>query len=70
MPEDLVAALCDGLVPSGNKPLFEPVFTQDYITTCCHLATMALRWLVARLAPSHYLNQWWNIVNWTIGNKL
>ena len=20
-------------------------------------------------APSHYLNQWWNIVNWTIGNK-
>ena len=21
-------------------------------------------------APSHYLNQCWNIVNWTIGNKL
>ena len=21
-------------------------------------------------APSHYLNQWWNIVNWTLGNKL
>ena len=19
--------------------------------------------------PSHYLNQWWNIVNWTLGNK-
>ena len=26
-------------------------------------------WLVALLAPSHYLNQCWNIVNWTIGNK-
>ena len=21
------------------------------------------------MAPSHYLNQWWNIVNWTLGNK-
>ena len=21
-------------------------------------------------APSHYLNQWWNIVNWTLGNML
>ena len=23
-----------------------------------------------RTAPSHYLNQWWDIVNWTLGNKL
>ena len=22
------------------------------------------------MAPSHYLNQCWNIVNWTLGNKL
>ena len=22
------------------------------------------------LAPNHYLNQWWNIVNWTLRNKL
>ena len=22
------------------------------------------------MAPSHYLNQWWNIDNWTLGNKL
>ena len=28
------------------------------------------QWLVAWLAPSHYLNQCWNIVNWTLGNKL
>ena len=28
------------------------------------------QWLVAWSAPSHYRNQWWNIVNWTLGNKL
>ena len=27
-------------------------------------------WLVARSAPRHYLNQCWNIVNWTLRNKL
>ena len=27
-------------------------------------------WLVAWSAPSHYLNQLWNIVNWTLRNKL
>ena len=27
------------------------------------------QWLVAWTAPSHYLNQCWNIVNWTLGNK-
>ena len=26
-------------------------------------------WLVAYLAPSHYLNQCWVIVNWTLRNK-
>ena len=26
-------------------------------------------WLVAWSAPSPYLNQWWNIVNWTLKNK-
>ena len=26
-------------------------------------------WLVAYSAPSHYLNQCWNIVNWTLRNK-
>ena len=28
------------------------------------------QWLVALPAPSHYLNQCWNIVNWTLGIKL
>ena len=27
------------------------------------------KWLVAWPAPSHNLNECWNIVNWTIGNK-
>ena len=27
-------------------------------------------WLVTWPAPNHYLNQCWNIVNWTIRNKL
>ena len=27
-------------------------------------------WLVAWSAPSHYLNQCWHIVNWTLRNKL
>ena len=27
-------------------------------------------WLVAYSAPSHYLNQCWGIVNWTLRNKL
>ena len=28
------------------------------------------RWLVAWPEPSHYLNQCWNIVDWTLRNKL
>ena len=26
-------------------------------------------WLIAYSVPSHYLNQLWHIVNWTLGNK-
>ena len=29
-----------------------------------------VQWLVAYSAPSHYLNQCWVIVNWTLRNKL
>ena len=28
------------------------------------------KWLVAWSAPSHYRNQWWNIINWNLKNKL
>ena len=28
------------------------------------------QWLLAWPVPSHYLNQWWNIFNWTPRNRL
>ena len=28
------------------------------------------QWLVAWTAPSHYMNQCWNVVNWSLRNKL
>ena len=38
---------------------------------CNHKSLCALEQdLHAWTAPSHYLNQRWNIVNWTLGNKL
>ena len=43
------------------------------VTHICVSKTYQLwfrQWLVAWPAPSHYLNQCWNIVNWTLGNKL
>ena len=37
----------------------------------CETLQYCLRqWLVACLVPSHYLNQYWLIVNWTLRNKL
>ena len=39
----------NGSVPSGNKPLPEPMLTQNYITIRCHQATMG------QSTPSHYL---------------
>ena len=30
----------NGLVPSGNKPLPDPMLTQIYVTIWCHQATM------------------------------
>ena len=42
--------LDNGLVPSGNKPLLEPVVNQIYVVIWCHQATMA--WCL-------YLNQCW-----------
>ena len=42
----------------------------DWVTHICinNLGNHWFRWwLFAHLAPSHYLNQWWHIINWTIG---
>ena len=37
---------------------------------CIYASDWFRQWLVAWTAPSHYLNQCWNIVNWTLRNKL
>ena len=34
------------------------------------ISTWFIQWFVAWTVPSHYLNQWWYIVNWTLWNKL
>ena len=33
-------------------------------------ALVQIKWLVAYSVPSHYLNQFWDIVNWTLRKKL
>ena len=82
----------NGLVPSGNKPLPEPMLTKIYVphmvwlghnglisSACIHnswcqgthfciskLTHHWFRWLVTRLTPSHYQNQWQLSINWTL----
>ena len=48
-----------------NSLRLSHAFMRQYIKHHCLRS-----WLVAKSAPSHYLNQCWNIVNWTLGNKL
>ena len=66
---------------SGDKPLSEPMMislpTHIYASLGLNELTHQWinhhwfrQWLVAWPAPSHYLNQCWDIVNWTLGNKL
>ena len=50
-------------------------FNNIYVSiqvTCTHLADSDWfrKWLVAWPAPSYYLNQCWNFVDWTLENKL
>ena len=40
------------------------------VTSWWHRSGSTLALVMAWTAPSHYLNQCWNIVNWTLGNKL
>ena len=37
---DKPTLVSNGLEPSGNKPLSEPMLTQIYVTIWCHLATI------------------------------
>ena len=52
----------------------EGVMQPQMLRMCPPGATFKLthwfrQWLVAWWAPSHYLNQCWNMVNWTLRNK-
>ena len=51
---------------------FEFIFVLTYWGRVTHICAnhWSRQWLVAWTAPTHYLNQCWNIVNWTLGNKL
>ena len=47
------------------------------LTFCCNIFSKSISFFAIRgtsaghwLAPNHYLNQCWNIVNWTLRNKL
>ena len=59
----------NGLVPSGNKPLPEPMFTQFYITIWHHhQATLSLRSSPAHQHPSHLAQEASHLFNqppWT-----
>ena len=51
-------------VPLGLKSLSSTPFIHQWISSAL-IQIMAFTYS----APSHYLNQCWHIVNWTIGNK-
>ena len=50
---------------NGNSSPPSAAYTHQWIK-----ATLVQIMVVAYLAPSHYLNQCWVIVNWTLRNKL
>ena len=55
----------NGLVPSGNKPLPEPILTQIFVAQCRHQAAMSSHvimvysavWLTLMCAPEVLLNE-------------
>ena len=54
---------------TGDKPLTHLPLV-SHICVCQLGQHWFRKWLVAYLAPNHYLNQCWLIVNWTPRNKL
>ena len=61
---------------TSDKPVaFKPTYNCITLTHWGRVAHICVRNLTIivsdnGLSPSHYLNQYWNIVNWTLGNKL
>ena len=55
---------------SSEKELEQNAFSQDFKVRLILSGVNSLRLSDASVKPSHYLNQYWNIVNWTLENKL
>ena len=58
----------NGLVPSGNKPLPEPIFTKFYVAMWRHQVTMSKLIFpfdkMATILETTFLNVFWNFVFW------
>ena len=61
--------ICD-LIGSLESKLAQKDFSQDFNYELFNPLLRQSDTFIAWLAPSHYLNQCWNIVNWTSRNKL
>ena len=71
----VVANLCCHMVSLGHNELLSKWFLNSLRPSDAYMRQYTnhhwfREWLVAWSAPSHYLNQSWNIVNWTLRNKL
>ena len=53
-----------------HRPHFLTQINEDWAMEKWIAGIALTHWLVAWTAPCHYLKQCWNIVNWTLGNKL
>ena len=64
----------NGLLPDSAEPLPEPQQVPVAFIWGHYLNSLRPRLTTIGsdngLSPSHYLNHCWNIVNWTLGNKL
>ena len=66
------STMVDNLNVKGKKNINSNLTHWGRVTHICvsKLAYLVQIMACAWKAPSHYLNQCWNIVNWTSGNKL
>ena len=63
----------NGLLPDGTKPLPGPMLISHPHQWDMWYQTRPSsfrQWLVACSSPSHYLNQWWLLINHTPSNRL
>ena len=58
-----ICSACNGLLLLTHRPLMPHICISESVQHWFR------KWLVAYSVPSHYLNQYWFIVNWTPRNK-